>query len=461
MNDEYHFEEEYYPDGERYQYDTKYNVTVRDYSYHTADRPEEEYTLTPKEEEWALTGEYSYEIIDDETGEIETITDNALGEDAYYALLWKKSYLSVRGTPTELQRVKEELDIIRKSDKGELYEDNKLLRATNNDLNSTIDLLNQTIEDLREQIPEEEEPYDPEPPEPEEPYVIVVPESLKDKKELVEAVNKLNGLIGLNSVKKHIGTIINGIEFNKRFPDSKAILGKNLVLTGNPGTGKTTVARLMGPIYKGLGVVTEGHFVQATKSDLIGEALGTTAPKVIKMFKKANKGILFIDEAYDLVGRGDDLYGKEALATMVSLMNDDGTSDIAVILAGYEDKVKNMLRYNEGMVSRFNTFINFADYTPEQLYEIWEYDMRNRNFTISEEATEILKDHFKEMYSRRTEGFANARYVNKVFSNASAALVDRYIKEDLHTKPEFSVDDVEIGIMASQNMEGMNYHPAE
>lgn len=292
----------------------------------------------------------------------------------------------------------------------------------------------------------------------EEEYKIYLPEKYDEPeyKELKKAIEELNSLIGLAEVKKNIETVISLLEYNshheKPFP-----ISKNLIFTGNPGTGKTTVAKIVSRIYKGLKLLKpdEGDnndVVVKSRGELIGEYTGQTPGKVSKAFAEAKGKVLFIDEAYLLCTSADDGYGKEALGTMVNLMHDDGNDNFAVILAGYDTPIKTMLTYNEGLSSRFNTFINFADYSPNQLMNIFKSNMEEYGIKIEKDANNLLETHFEQKFKERSKGFGNARYVSKIFRNSTRALAMRHYTNNIadSVPPSLHLSDIENAIIHSR-----------
>jgi len=193
----------------------------------------------------------------------------------------------------------------------------------------------------------------------------------KNSKKINEILSKLNALIGLEQIKAQIQEHILFIQYvnlrnEKGFNDNEK-LSLHAVFTGNPGTGKTTVAKLLGEIYHSLGQLSKGHVVEVGRAELVAEYIGQTAPKVKE---KARGGILFIDEAYSLIRDEDDKdYGREVIEVLLKEMS-DGNGDLAIIVAGYPEEMKNFLNANPGLKSRFNYYYEFPDYTPKELMQI-------------------------------------------------------------------------------------------
>lgn len=186
------------------------------------------------------------------------------------------------------------------------------------------------------------------------------------------------------------------------------------VFTGNPGTGKTTVARILAGIYKDLGVLQKGHLVETDRSGLVAEYVGQTAVKTNKIIDKALDGVLFIDEAYALAQGGSEDYGKEAIATLLKRMEDD-RDRLVVILAGYTEEIEQFINSNPGLRSRFNRYISFPDYSSKKLFEIFLLQTQKNDYVLSEEAGDCLKKHFEAKIVQKSKDFGNARYVRNLF----------------------------------------------
>ena len=233
---------------------------------------------------------------------------------------------------------------------------------------------------------------------------------------------ELDELIGLESVKKEVRSLSNLVKLQKQREAQglkNAKMSYHLVFYGSPGTGKTTVARIVGRIYKDLGVLKKGHTVETDRSGLVGEYVGKTGPKTDTVIMKALDGVLFIDEAYSLVpedGSGSD-YGQEAISTILKRM-EDYRDRLVVIVAGYKDEMQCFIDSNPGLQSRFNRYIDFPDYTPDELLDIFKMYMRKNQYSIDEEGAAYLKRGLEQVVEQRDRNFGNARYVRNLFEKA-------------------------------------------
>ncbi|MGI6130237.1 MAG: AAA family ATPase [bacterium] len=235
---------------------------------------------------------------------------------------------------------------------------------------------------------------------------------------LHQAFAELDGLVGLNDVKQLVREIKAFVEIQQRRAKeglTNEPLVLHMVFRGNPGSGKTTVARILGNIFRGLGVLSKGHLVEVERADLVGEYIGHTAIKTREHVKRALGGILFVDEAYSLARGGNKDFGKESIDCLVKLM-EDKRDDLVLILAGYRDEMDSFLRTNPGLKSRFPIQIDFPDYSLEQLLEIADVFLVERDYCLSTIAREELSRQLQLNQSLKHSG--NARLVRNIIERA-------------------------------------------
>lgn len=250
----------------------------------------------------------------------------------------------------------------------------------------------------------------------------------ENSRSLDELLSELNSLVGLDDVKRNVQEMVNFLKI-QQLRTSKGMtstpISKHLVFFGNPGTGKTTIARLISEIYKALNVISKGHLVEIDRAGLVAGYVGQTALKVHDVVNKALGGILFIDEAYTLNGEGQD-FGLEAIDTLLKLM-EDNRNDLIVIVAGYTEKMGKFLSSNPGFKSRFNKYLSFDDYSPEQLKEIFVRLCESGSFKPTIEAEEKLLRVLKTLYEVKDETFGNARLARNLFENTINNQANRII----------------------------------
>ena len=232
-----------------------------------------------------------------------------------------------------------------------------------------------------------------------------------------DAIRKLNDLIGLESVKREVITFRNFIKIQKERKKkglSVPPTSCHLVFSGNPGTGKTTIARIMAEIFRDLGVVSKGHLIEATRADLVAGYMGQTAIKTNKVIDSALDGVLFIDEAYTLSRNSEGDYGQEAIDTLLKRMEDD-RDRLVVIIAGYTNEIRNFVNSNPGLSSRFNRYIDFPDYTEEELAEIFKSLLSKYDYVMNYDAEVAMKKRIAAAVREKDDHFGNGRYVRNLF----------------------------------------------
>lgn len=274
---------------------------------------------------------------------------------------------------------------------------------------------------------------------------------------LEELLEKLNVLIGLTGVKQEVTTLINMIKI-KKIRDSRGLetasISKHLVFLGNPGTGKTTVARLLSKIYKQLGVLEKGQLVEVDRAGLVAGYVGQTALKTKEKIDEAMGGILFIDEAYTLAKGGSD-FGQEAIDTLLKAM-EDNRENFVVIVAGYPDPMEQFLGSNPGLKSRFNKNIMFEDYTEEELLCIFNAFCKPFSMKLSIEAEHCVKEYLHWLVQHKSENFANGREMRNLFELALSNQANRLAeKTDISDEElnEITKEDLPEWVIYPQNNE--------
>jgi len=245
--------------------------------------------------------------------------------------------------------------------------------------------------------------------------------------ELKKALDELDSLVGLEGVKAEVRKIVNKEKVDAaRKAQGLPVAPRSLhmVFTGNPGTGKTTVARLVARIFRALGVVEKGQLVEVDRSGLVGRYMGETATKTSEKIDEAIGGVLFVDEAYQLCTSDTDDYGKEAIATLLKRMEDD-RGNLIVIAAGYTDEMRDFLGANSGLASRFAIKIEFADYTASELAKIFRQQVAKNRYALSPELDAGLEDAIVKLTRRRDKTFGNARFARQLFEDATGRQADR------------------------------------
>lgn len=270
---------------------------------------------------------------------------------------------------------------------------------------------------------------------------ILLPEDFnctkENEKTIEEAFEELNRFVGMESVKKQVSELI-AVAQHSREMEERGHKAKKLslhsVFSGNPGTGKTSVARVLGDIYKAMGMLPKGHVVEVSRQHLVASYVGQTAEKTQNVIEQALGGILFIDEAYTLSGRGENDFGQEAIDTILKAM-EDYRDNLMVIVAGYPADMEEFLESNPGLASRFSNRIHFDDYKSEELMRIFELLCKDEGYVLSPEAREYLEGKFETMYFTRGRNFGNGRDVRNLFEKAKTKMAVR-LKEKVHKSEE-------------------------
>jgi len=273
-----------------------------------------------------------------------------------------------------------------------------------------------------------------------------------------DVLSRLNDLIGLHEIKKKVSDHAKYIQFlqlrkEKGFDEEQSI-NIHSVFTGNPGTGKTTVAKMMGSLYQRMGLLSKGHVHEVDRVDLVGEYIGQTAPKVKAAIEKARGGVLFIDEAYALARSNDDSkdFGREVIEIIVKEMS-NGKGDIAIIVAGYPKEMKHFIDSNPGLKSRFKHYYEFRDYLPQELSAISKYACVEKQVVLSEKSALLVDELIVEAFRNRDQSFGNARFVYDLIDKAKINLGLRVMDmkdtskleyEDLETVLAQDVDQIKV-----------------
>ena len=269
-------------------------------------------------------------------------------------------------------------------------------------------------------------------------------EELPPPEKIEDLLAELDSYIGLGVVKEEVHNLINMVQVYKLrqqhdLPTTDMSL--HMVFTGNPGTGKTMMARMMARIYRSLGILSKGQLVEVDRSGLVAGYVGQTALKTQKVIEKAMGGVLFVDEAYALNGRSENDFGQEAIDTLLKAM-EDHRDDLVVIVAGYTDLMDKFIHSNPGLESRFNRFLLFEDYTPEEMFEIFK--MRcGKGYVLAPEAEPLVRDYIAE--ESADPSFGNARGVRNIFEHILVAQNNRLAKLETVTRDDLmtlTADDV-------------------
>ena len=268
----------------------------------------------------------------------------------------------------------------------------------------------------------------------------------EDPRTLEELLSEMNELVGLTTVKEDVRTLINFLKVSKLREEeglAKATMSNHLVFTGNPGTGKTTIARMLAGIYKKMGLLSKGQLIEADRSSLVAGYSGQTAIKTQEVIQSALGGVLFIDEAYALNNDEQDAFGRESIETILKGM-EDHRDDLVVIVAGYTDLMHKFIDSNPGLSSRFGKYFEFPDYTGDEMSSIFSIFCKKNGYVMDEDLSGYLSDEFDRLHEEKAENFGNARTVRNVFEKSIAnhanriAALENPAKHDLEllTKPD-------------------------
>ena len=256
---------------------------------------------------------------------------------------------------------------------------------------------------------------------------------------LSELMMELNNLVGLKNVKEKVNDLIvyQNVQKLRRENDLYSVKSTlHMAFLGNPGTGKTTVARIVGKMYKQLGLLSKGHFIEVSRTDLIAGYQGQTALKVKNVIEKAKGGVLFIDEAYSITENDHtDSYGRECLTELTKAL-EDYRDDLVVIVAGYTAPMNKFFESNPGLRSRFNIFIDFNDYTSTELMEILDMMCKINDYELSESAKDKIGAHFEKIIKEKDDNFANGRLVRNIYDDIVMNHARRVISIDKPSKKE-------------------------
>ena len=275
-----------------------------------------------------------------------------------------------------------------------------------------------------------------------------------------EIVDRFNSLIGLESIKKQISDHSSYIKYlqlrKERGLKEEDEINIHSVFTGNPGTGKTTVAKMMGAIYKKMGLLSKGHVHEVDRSDLVGEYIGQTAPKVKSAIGKARGGVLFIDEAYALARTNDDSkdFGREAIEILVKEMS-NGLGDLAIIVAGYPKEMTHFINSNPGLKSRFKHFFEFPDYLPQELIQIADFAAIDQGVNFSKFAKDRINEFIVNAYRDRDVNFGNARFVYDLVEKGKIKLGLRVMK----SKDTTALSDKELNLIRLEDVNKIELVP--
>ena len=261
-------------------------------------------------------------------------------------------------------------------------------------------------------------------------------EEIPPKEKIEDLLAELDSYVGMDAIKTEVRSLINMVQVYKlrREHDLPTTdMSLHMVFSGNPGTGKTTVARIMSRIYHSLDILSKGQLVEVDRSGLVAGYVGQTALKTQKVIEKAMGGVLFIDEAYALNGKSENDFGQEAIDTILKAM-EDHRDDLVVIVAGYTELMDRFIHSNPGLESRFNRFLMFEDYTPEQMVAIFKMQCKKGCYVLAQGTEELVRDFIAE--ESADDSFGNARGVRNLFEHILVAQNNRLAKMETVTRDD-------------------------
>ena len=261
-------------------------------------------------------------------------------------------------------------------------------------------------------------------------------EEIPPKEKIEDLLAELDSYVGMDAIKTEVRSLINMVQVYKlrREHDLPTTdMSLHMVFSGNPGTGKTTVARIMSRIYHSLDILSKGQLVEVDRSGLVAGYVGQTALKTQKVIEKAMGGVLFIDEAYALNGKSENDFGQEAIDTILKAM-EDHRDDLVVIVAGYTELMDRFIHSNPGLESRFNRFLMFEDYTPEQMVAIFKMQCKKGCYALAQGTEELVRDFIAE--ESADDSFGNARGVRNLFEHILVAQNNRLAKMENVTRDD-------------------------
>lgn len=278
-------------------------------------------------------------------------------------------------------------------------------------------------------------------------------EEIQPPERIEDLQAELDSYIGLETVKKEVRNLINMVtvyQMREKNGLPTTELSLHMVFSGNPGTGKTTVARIMARIYHSLGILSKGQLVEVDRSGLVAGYVGQTAIKTRKVIEKAMGGVLFIDEAYALNGKSENDFGQEAIDTILKAM-EDHRDDLVVIVAGYDGLMDDFIHSNPGLESRFNRFLHFDDYTTDEMVKIFEMQCKKGCYVLEGQAAEMVRDFIRE---ENTGGisFGNARGVRNIFEQILVHQANRLAKAENVTRDDL-MKILPVDILMARGME--------